>query len=65
MADPLSISDIFERAGGITALARALGIHHTSPREWRRVPAERVFAVAKIIGVPASELRPDLFAPSE
>lgn len=57
----MPVSEVFQLAGGVTALARALGLHHTSPREWKRVPAERVFAVAKIINVPVARLRPDLF----
>jgi TorA maturation chaperone TorD len=48
-------------AGGIGALARALGISQPSVSNWLRVPAERVLAVEALTGVPRSSLRPDLY----
>lgn len=48
-------------AGGIGALARALGISQPSVSNWQRIPAERVLAVESFTGVPRSTLRPDLY----
>jgi TorA maturation chaperone TorD/DNA-binding transcriptional regulator YdaS (Cro superfamily) len=50
-------------AGGIGALARALGISQPSVPNWSRVPAERVLAVESLTGVPRTTLRPDLYPP--
>ena len=56
-----SIDFIIKRAGGISALARALGIRHNAIYSWKRVPAERVLAVEEATGIPRSDLRPDLY----
>jgi TorA maturation chaperone TorD len=50
-----------DAAGGIGALARALGIAQPSVSGWMRVPADRVSAIEAATGVPRAELRPDLF----
>lgn len=50
-----------EKAGGVVALARELGIKHTSLYSWKRVPAERVLEIERLSGIPAHELRPDIF----
>lgn len=47
--------------GGVTELARRLGISQPSVSHWQRVPAERVLAVEAATGVPRSTLRPDLY----
>ena len=54
--------EAIKQAGGITALARSIGIKPPSVAEWRRVPAERVLAVEAATGVPRERLRPDLFS---
>lgn len=43
------------------ALAKHLGIARPAVSGWKRVPAERLEAVARFLGVPASALRPDLY----
>jgi TorA maturation chaperone TorD len=50
-----------DAAGGVGALARMLGIAQPSVSAWTRVPADRVAAVEAAVGVPRSDLRPDLF----
>jgi TorA maturation chaperone TorD len=50
-------------AGGITELARRIGISQPSVSNWDRIPAERVLAVEAATGVARSLLRPDLFGP--
>jgi TorA maturation chaperone TorD len=47
--------------GGISELARRLGISQPSVSNWTRVPAERVLAVEAVTGVSRSVLRPDLY----
>ncbi len=51
----------YEAAGGIPALADALGINRTGVWRWKRVPAERVGQIERLYGVPRAILRPDLF----
>ncbi|HEX2555948.1 MAG TPA: Cro/CI family transcriptional regulator [Microvirga sp.] len=48
-------------AGGIGALARALGISQPAVSSWRRVPSERVLAVESLTGIHRTVLRPDLY----
>ncbi len=48
-------------AGGVSELARRLGISQPSVSNWDRIPAERVLAVEAITGVSRSVLRPDLY----
>jgi DNA-binding transcriptional regulator YdaS (Cro superfamily) len=52
-------------AGGLGALAKALGISYQAVQKWRRsgIPAERVLVVEKLSGISRSELRPDLYPP--
>lgn len=51
-----------DAAGGVSALAQALGIAQPSASGWTRVPADRVAAIEGATGVLREELRPDLFA---
>ncbi|MGD9766805.1 MAG: transcriptional regulator [Pseudolabrys sp.] len=52
-----------KKAGGMTALADALGIKHPSMHSWKRVPAERVLAFEQATGIPRHEIRPDIYPP--
>lgn len=47
--------------GGVSELARRIGIAQPSVSNWNRVPAERVAAVEAATGVSRLALRPDLF----
>lgn len=47
-------------AKGLRTLARAVGVRPQSLGGWRRVPRERLFAVARAAGVEPETLRPDL-----
>jgi TorA maturation chaperone TorD len=51
--------------GGVSELARRLGISQPSVSHWQRVPAERVLAVESASGVPRGILRPDLYPEGE
>lgn len=47
--------------GGVTELARRIGISQPSVSNWTRVPAERVLTVEAVTGVARAILRPDLY----
>jgi TorA maturation chaperone TorD len=55
------LDEAIRAAGGIGALARALGISQPAVSTWRKVPAERVLAVEALTGVSRAVLRPDLY----
>lgn len=61
MARETGLEQAIEAAGGVGALARALGMAQPSVSTWRRVPAERVLAVEAVTGVSRTILRPDLY----
>lgn len=48
-------------SGGVSELARRIGIAQPSVSSWNRVPAERVAAVEAATGISRAILRPDLF----
>jgi DNA-binding transcriptional regulator YdaS (Cro superfamily) len=50
-----------DKAGGMRALARELGINYQAIQTWKRIPAERVLAVETITGITREQLRPDLY----
>lgn len=60
MRDP-GLHKAIESAGGVTELARCLGLAQPSVSKWTRVPAERVISVENLTGVPRVVLRPDIY----
>lgn len=50
-----------QAAGGVSELARRLGISQPSVSNWNRIPAERVLLVESVTQVNRSTLRPDLY----
>ena len=60
MRDP-GLNDAIRAAGGVSELARQIGISQPSVSNWLRVPAERVIAVESATGVSRTVLRPDLY----
>jgi len=52
-------------AGGVTELARQIGISQPSVSNWSRVPAERVLVVEAATGVNRRILRPDLYSETD
>jgi TorA maturation chaperone TorD len=60
MRDP-GLTEAIRTAGGVSELARRLGISQPSVSNWERIPADRVSAVATATGLDRAILRPDLF----
>jgi hypothetical protein len=50
------------RAGGVPSLAKKIGVSKQALYQWRRVPADKVAALARETGLSERLLRPDLFA---
>jgi TorA maturation chaperone TorD len=61
MADR-GLQEAIRAVGGVTELARRIGISQPSVSNWARVPAERVLAVESASGITRTILRPDLYA---
>jgi TorA maturation chaperone TorD len=57
----LGLQEAIRAVGGVTELARRIGIAQPSVSNWDRVPAERVLSVENATGVNRAVLRPDLF----
>ena len=55
------LQEAIRAAGGVTELARCIGISQPSVSNWSRVPAERVLTVEALTGVARAILRPDLY----
>jgi TorA maturation chaperone TorD len=55
------LEEAIRAAGGVTELARRIGISQPSVSNWSRVPAERVLSVEAATGVARTILRPDLY----
>ena len=55
------IQEAIRAAGGVTELARRIGISQPSVSNWSRIPAERVLTVEALTGVARAILRPDLY----
>jgi DNA-binding transcriptional regulator YdaS (Cro superfamily) len=61
MTDQLAMSELYEKAGSASELARRLGISPSAVLQWDKVPANRVLAVEKITGILRHLQRPDIF----
>ena len=49
------------QAGGISRLARLLGLTQPTVSVWKRVPAHHVIDVEALTGISRRQLRPDLY----
>jgi TorA maturation chaperone TorD len=56
------LSDAIRAVGGVSELARQIGISQPSVSNWIRIPAERVLAVEAVTGIDRTTLRPDLYS---
>lgn len=52
---------IIAKAGGAQALAKRLGVSRQAVQKWHVIPAHWVRTIEDITGVPAEEIRPDIF----
>lgn len=57
----LAFEAAIDKAGGITRLSRNLGLHRSAVGKWVGVPAKHALAVERLTGVPATDLRPDIY----
>jgi TorA maturation chaperone TorD len=57
----IGLQQAIQAAGGVSALARKIGISQPSLSNWSRIPAERVATIEQVTGVGRATLRPDLF----
>ncbi len=55
------LQEAVRAVGGVTELARRIGISQPSVSNWLRIPAERVLTVEAVTGVARAILRPDLY----
>jgi TorA maturation chaperone TorD len=56
------LAEAIRAVGGVSELARRIGIAQPSVSNWDRVPADRVASVEAATGIPRAKLRSDLFA---
>ena len=56
------LQEAIRAVGGVSELARRIGISQPSVSNWDRIPAERVLSVEGATGVARTVLRPDLFS---
>lgn len=54
------LNEIMVRRGANKAISEACGLSSAAVSQWKRVPKKHVEIVAKVTGVAASKLRPDL-----
>jgi TorA maturation chaperone TorD len=59
------LDEAVRAVGGVSELARKIGISQPSVSNWIRVPADRVSIVEAVSGIDRKILRPDLFGNSE
>jgi TorA maturation chaperone TorD len=59
------LEEAIRAVGGVSELARRIGISQPSVSNWDRVPAERVIAVESATNIPRAILRPDLYGAIE
>jgi TorA maturation chaperone TorD len=55
------LNEAIKAVGGVSELARRLGISQPSVSNWNRIPAERVLEIESVTGVSRVVLRPDLY----
>lgn len=50
-----------QKAGGVAAFAKALGVSSQNISQWRRCPPGRCLEVEALTGVSRHDLRPDIY----
>lgn len=59
------LQEAIRAVGGVTELARRIGISQPSVSNWSRIPADRVIAVEAATGIDRAILRPDLYGATD
>jgi DNA-binding transcriptional regulator YdaS (Cro superfamily) len=54
-----------DKAGGVGAVAEALGVTLGAVSQWKRCPPQHVVALAQLSGISSDLLRPDIFVPTK
>jgi len=54
------VRDLIAR-GHVRRIAEGLGLSTAAIYQWKRVPADRVVDLERLIEIPREELRPDLY----
>ena len=55
------IERVVQHFGNRLRVAKALKLSPTAVYQWKQIPVGRVRRLSELTGIPASELRPDLF----
>jgi DNA-binding transcriptional regulator YdaS (Cro superfamily) len=55
------LSKAIKKAGGVCALARAIGITSAALAQWKQVPSGRILQVEAVTRISRAKLRPDLY----
>jgi DNA-binding transcriptional regulator YdaS (Cro superfamily) len=50
-----------EKAGGVRALGRAIGINYQNIQSWKTIPAHWIVPIEEATGIPREKLRPELY----
>lgn len=56
---------VIETAGGPAKVAALLGLTSQAVSQWDKVPPTRVLVLSRALGIPAHEIRPDIFPTPE
>jgi DNA-binding transcriptional regulator YdaS (Cro superfamily) len=62
---PEIVREAAANVGGLSQLAKLMGIRHTTFYRWKEVPAERVLQIEKLTGVSRHDMRPDIYPRGE
>jgi DNA-binding transcriptional regulator YdaS (Cro superfamily) len=54
-----------EALGGLSKMARALGVSPSAASTWKRAPPRHLPRLEQLTGIPGQVLRPDLYEPIE
>jgi len=53
--------ELIALVGGPSALAKVLGVKHSTPILWKEIPPHHCPSIEANFGIPREQLRPDLF----
>jgi DNA-binding transcriptional regulator YdaS (Cro superfamily) len=59
----LQTKQLVAKAGGPRALAERIGTSRQAVAKWEKVPPHWVRLMEELTGVPAEQIRPDIFGP--